>query len=177
MLFVEGERNSYDLQLYTELYPEYLVVPCGGCSQVIARTKAYHNSLMLHDCQVFGLIDRDYRSEHEIEALRNDGVFARDVAEVENLFLVEELIRLMASRFGVADVEQAVANVKGFVIDTKFGNMIERQICQSVVAGIKYRLSCIEIDKKSEAEAKSSLQAGLNSLKFDDIKKSERTNI
>ena len=98
-------------------------------------------------CQVFGLIDRDYRSEHEIEALRNDGIFALDVAEVENLFLVEELIRLMASRFGVADVEQAVANVKDYVIDTKFGNMIERQICQSVVAEIKYQLSCIEINK------------------------------
>ena len=170
VLFVEGERNSYDLQLYMELYPKYLIIACGGCSQVIARTRAYRNSPMLHDCQVYGLIDRDYRSEHEIEVLRNDGIFALDVAEVENLFLVEELIRLMASRFGVADVEQAVANVKDFVIDTKLGNMIERQICQSVVAEIKYQLSCIEINKKSEAEAKSSLQAGLNSIKFDDIK-------
>lgn len=40
VLFVEGERNSYDTQLYTELYPNYHIVPCGSCTQVIARTKA-----------------------------------------------------------------------------------------------------------------------------------------
>ena len=141
VLFVEGERNSYDLQLYTEIYRDYLVVPCGGCDQVIARTKAYRNSQMLHDCQVYGLIDRDYRSDHEISVLNNNGIYTLDVAEVENLFLVEELIRLMSSRFGVSDIEQAVEDVKHFVIDTKFSNMIERQICQSVVAEIKYQLS------------------------------------
>ena len=170
VLFVEGEKNSLDYQLYTELYPNYLIIPCGGCSQVITRTKAYRNSAILHECNVYGLIDRDYRSEQEIASLKNDGVFTLDVAEVENLFLVEELIKLMAARFGVADVEASVNAVKNFVINTKFRNMIERQICQSVVAEIKYQLSCIEIEKKSEAEAKASLQAGIDGIKFDDIR-------
>lgn len=170
VLFVEGEKNSYDYQLYTELYPEYLIIPCGSCSQVIARTRAFRNSLNLHECKVYGLIDRDYRSDPEIVALRNDDIYVLDVAEVENLFLVEELVRLMAARFGVPDVDQAVENVKAFVINTKFGNMIERQICQSVVAEIKYQLSCIEIDKKNEADAKASLQAGFDGIKFEDIR-------
>ena len=170
VLFVEGEKNSYDYQLYTELYPEYLVIPCGGCSQVIARTRAFKNSPVLHDCKVYGLIDRDYRSEREIVSLRNDDIYALGVAEVENLFLVEELVRVMALRFGVPDVDQAVANVKNFVIDTKFGSMIERQVCQSVVSEIKHQLSCIEIEKKNEVEAKNTLQAGLDAIDFDDIR-------
>ena len=29
MLFVEGEKNSYDTQLYTILYPNYYVIACG----------------------------------------------------------------------------------------------------------------------------------------------------
>ena len=170
VLFVEGTNSSYDFQLYTELYSDYLIIPCGGCDQVIAKARAYRNSQMLHECNVYGLIDRDYRSEHEITALKNDGVYILDVAEVENLFLTEELIRLMASRFGVSDIDQTVADVKKYVIDMKFSNLIERQICQNVVAEIKYRLSCIEIEKKDDTEAKASLQAGLQAIRFDDIR-------
>lgn len=170
VLFVEGEKNSFDYQLYTELYPDYLIIPCGGCSQVIARTRAFRNSEMLHDCEVFGLIDRDYRSDFEIAALNSDHIYTLDVAEVENLFLVEELIRLMAQQFAVSDVERALSDIKNFVMEIKFKNLIDKQICQSVVAEIKYQLSCIEIDKKSEADAKNTLQNGLDSIKFDEIK-------
>ncbi len=170
VLFVEGEKNSFDYQLYSELYPDYLIIPCGGCSQVIARTRAFKDSEALHECSVYGLIDRDYRSEHEITALKKDGIYILDVAEVENLFLVEELIRFMAARFGEADIDGAVADVKDFVINTKFAGLIERQICQSVVAEIKYQLSCIEIEKKNEVEAKESLRTGLDRIQFDDIR-------
>lgn len=125
---------------------------------------------MLHNCKVYGLIDRDYRSEYEIKALKNDDIYVLNVAEVENLFLVEELIRKMASQFGVSDVEQAVAEIKEFVIDTKLANLIERQICQSVVAEIKYQLSCIEIEKKNEADAKNSLQVSWERIQYNDIR-------
>lgn len=169
VLFVEGEKNSYDYQLYTQLYPNHHIIPCGGCSQVIARTKAFRASRALHDCEVFGLIDRDYRSEHEISSLAKDNIFVLGVAEVENLFLVEELIRFMAKRLAVSDIERTVNDVKNFVIKTKFANMINKQICQSVVSEIKYLLSCIEISTKNETEAKSTLQAGWASIKYDEI--------
>lgn len=170
VLFVEGERSSLDYQLYTELYPDYLVIPCGSCSQVIARTRAFRKSAMLHDCEVFGLIDRDYRSEREIVALGRDHIYALDVAEIENLFLVEELIKLVAEQLAVGDVKKTVSEIKEFVIKTKYANMIERQLCQSVVAELKYQLSCIEIDMKNEEEAKSTLQVGLNAIDYDHIR-------
>ena len=169
VIFVEGEKSSYDYQLYTQLYSDYYVIPCGSCSQVIARTRAFRASQALHDCMVYGIIDRDYRSEHEIALLADDKIFALNVAEVENLFLVEGLVRFMAERLAVSDTEQAVKDVKDFVIKTKFANMIDRQICQSVVSEIKYRLSCIGISKKSEAEAKSTLKSGLEAIKYDEI--------
>lgn len=169
VLFVEGEKNSYDYQLYTQLYPDYYVVPCGSCSQVIARTRAFRASLALHDCIVYGIVDRDYRSDNEIASLEEDKIFVLNVAEVENLFLVEGLVRFMAERLAVSDIEQTVGQVKDFVIKTKFANMVRRQICQSVVSEIKYHLSCIEISKKGETEAKSTLKTGLEAIKYDEI--------
>ena len=172
VLFVEGEKSSYDYQLYIQLYPNYHIIPCGSCSQVITRTKAFRSSRILHDCTVYGLIDRDYRSEHEILSLAKDNIFVLSVAEVENLFLVEELVRFMADKLAVSDIEQTVQKVKDFVIKTKFTTMINKQICQSVVSEIKYQLSRIEISQKNETEAKSTLQAGWYAIKYDEIKTS-----
>ena len=91
MIFVEGTDESYDTKLYSEIYKSYYVIPCGGCSNVIARTKAMRDTPQLHDIECFGIIDRDYRGEAEINAYREHHIYTLKVAEVENLFLVEEL--------------------------------------------------------------------------------------
>ena len=172
VLFVEGDKSSYDTQLYSLLYPKYLIIPCGSCTQVIQRTKAFKASQNLHDCKVYGLIDRDYRSEHEIYSYKADNIYVLEVAEVENLFLVEELIRFMAHQFGENE-EDIFTKVKQFVINTKFRNMINQQICQSVVAEIKYQLACITITKDDEAGVKKSLQEGIDAIDFETIKKAK----
>lgn len=174
IIFVEGERNSYDTQLYSELYPDYHIVPCGSCTQVIARTKAFRNNPDLHDCQVYGIIDRDFRSDYEIEKYKEHGIYTIGVAEVENLFLVEELIRLMAEQFG-EDVDVAWHNVKQYVVEVRFNNQINGQICESVVSEIKYRLSSAEISKVDENKAKESLETALSSIDYDQIKATQET--
>lgn len=174
IIFVEGERNSYDTQLYSELYPDYHIVPCGSCTQVIARTKAFRNNSDLHECQVYGIIDRDYRSDYEIGKYKEQGIYTIGVAEVENLFLVEELIRLMAKQFG-EDVDVAWHNVKQYVVEVRFNNQINGQICESVVSEIKYRLSSAEISKVDENKAKESLETVLSSIDYDQIKTTQET--
>lgn len=169
VLFVEGEKNSYDTQLYTALYPEYYVIPCGSCTQVIARTKAFKNSPTLHHCQVYGIIDRDYRSDYEISKYTEDNIYTIDVAEVENLFLVEELVRLVASHLG-KDPNSVFDEVKEYIIQQRFAKQIERQICQSVVAHLKYQLSSVKLSTKNEEEAKSSLDEAISKIDYGQTK-------
>ncbi|MBO4562773.1 MAG: DUF4435 domain-containing protein [Clostridia bacterium] len=172
VLFVEGERNSYDTQLYSEIYPDHYVVPCGSCTQVIARTKAFRGNPSLHENEVYGIIDRDFRSDYEIEQYKGNGIYTIGVAEVENLFIVEELVRLIASQMALSP-DDVFDNVKNYVVNDRFANQIEGQICESVVAQIKYKLSSAEISKKSEAEAKATLDNVLSSIDFDSIKRAE----
>lgn len=169
VLFVEGEKNSYDTQLYTELYPKYHVIACGSCTQVIARTKAFKNNPMLHHFEVFGIIDRDFRSDYEIEKFKENNIFTIKVAEVENLFLVEEMIRFMAAHLGKKP-DEIFAEVKNYVINQRFTNQLNGQVCQSVVAEIKYKLMSAEISKKNETEAKDSLNTILGSIDYEQIK-------
>lgn len=170
VLFVEGEKNSYDTQLYSILYSDYYVIACGSCEQVISRTKAFRNGEYLHHYQVFGLIDRDYRSDHEIERYKKEGIYALKVAEVENLFLTEELIRLMAEHLGKAP-DDVFAKVKDEIICTRFAHQIDRQICQSTVAHLKYQLSTIELSKKDDSDAENSLNTALQNIDYMKTKK------
>ena len=174
VLFVEGEKDSYDSKLYSVLYPNYYVVPCGSCTQVIARTKVFRSNPMLHHCSVYGIIDRDYRSDYEIGTYTEDNIYTIEVAEVENLFLVEELLNIVANHL-TCDFEKTFADIKKYVIQQRFANQITGQICESVVAQIKYRLTCAEISLKNEDEAKATLESALSSIKFDDIKFQEET--
>ena len=174
VLFVEGERNSYDTQLYSILYPSYYVIACGSCTQVISRTKAFRNSPSLHHCQVFGIIDRDYRSDYEIEKYKDDGIYALKVAEVENLFLVEELLRLIADYLGKSP-DESFAQIREYVIHTRFAHQIDRQICQSVVAHLKYQLTAIELSKKNDDEAKNSLNTALQNIDYEKTKAEEES--
>lgn len=168
VLFVEGERNSFDTQLYSELYPNYHIVPCGSCTQVIARTKAFRNNPSLHDCVVYGIIDRDYRSEHEIEKYKEDDIYTINVAEVENLFIVEELVRMIAAHMA-KDPDAVFAEVKKYVIEERFAKQINGQICEAAVAEIKYKLMSAEISKKNDTEAKSSLATAIAGIDYDTI--------
>lgn len=169
VLFVEGTSGSYDTQLYSLIYRDYYIIPCGSCTQVIARTKAFNNTSLLHHYRAYGLIDRDYRSDYEIEAYKSDNIFTIEVAEVENLFITEELIREIAKLHG-ANEEDVFQKIYTYIVKNRFEKQIDSQVCQAVVSEIKYRLSSIEIDKKNEANAKETLNQGLNDIDYETIK-------
>ena len=169
VLFVEGTSGSYDTQLYSLIYKDYYIVPCGSCTQVIARTKAFNNTGLLHHCKAYGLIDRDYRSDHEIEAYKSDNIFTIEVAEVENLFISEELIRAIAKLHGENE-EVVFRKIYTYIVKNRFEKQIDSQVCQAVVSDIKYRLSTIEIDMNNEANAKATLNKGLSDIDYETIK-------
>lgn len=172
IIFVEGERGSFDVQLYSALYPDHYVIPCGSCTQVIARTKAFFANPGLHHHSVYGIIDRDYRSDYELDKYKKQHIYSINVAEVENLFLVEELIKTIAEHLG-KDPDEVFSNIKAYIIEQRFKNQMNGQICQSVVAQIKYCLASAEIAKATDADVIDSLNTLWESLSFDQIKQEQ----
>lgn len=169
VLFVEGTANSYDTKLYSEIYKNYYVVPCGSCSRVIAQTKAMKANPQLHHLKCYGIIDRDYRSEHEIESLERDGIYVLKVAEVENLFLVEELLNVINKILKFPD-NSRVLEIKNYVIEKRFQPQINNQICGAVISEVKYQLSIANITGKKDDEVKQSLEVAYNNIVFENIK-------
>lgn len=116
ILFIEGtDSNSIDSKLYPFIFPDYLVKPMGGCQKVIETTKAFAQLKDFHNMDSKGIVDRDRRTQGEIDYLREQHIVVPGVAEVENLLMLESVIKTVAARL-MRDPEQIFSQVKENVI-------------------------------------------------------------
>ena len=100
ILFVEGTKNSLDLQLYDVLFPDVSVIPAGNCVDVEKIVKGLRKSRDMHHTEAFGLIDRDYLREREVTKLSENKIFSLNVYSVESLYYCPESIMAVAQHQG-----------------------------------------------------------------------------
>lgn len=162
VIFVEGSNGSYDVSLYREILPEYLVIPRGSCSQVILSVKAFKENLQLHHLNVFGIIDRDRRVPNEITALEADLIFVLTVAEVENLFCTEELIKI-ASQQLLRDPINDFQTISERIFK-RLVSELDTQVSLHVASEIKFQLSKFDQNIKGESELSSALNTLTSSI-------------
>jgi len=160
VLFVEGEKNSYDTALYKEVFENHYVIACHNCQKVIELTKAFNNDRVqsLHSYEVKGLIDHDYLSTEEIESYNRQNVYPINVSEVENLFLIEPLIKLAAKQIG-ENPEDTFTKVSDYLFKNMAANQnsIINAIC---VKEIRHLLNGFS----SEGQSETDIQSDLNNL-------------
>ncbi|HEG0426815.1 TPA: AAA family ATPase, partial [Campylobacter jejuni] len=134
ILFIEGENNSLDFKIYSALYPQYQIITCGSCEKVVQYTKAFNEQNALHGFKAYGIIDRDYRSQNEINALMKKDINVLKVAEVENLFLLECIILAILKQ---SNREDEIKEIKNYIFEIKFKNCLEKQILENLKSEIK----------------------------------------
>ena len=172
VLFVEGEKGSYDYQLYTHIYDNHYVVPCHNCYKVIELTKAFNDEKAkgLHKISVQGIIDRDYLSETEIQAYKDKGIFALEVAEVENLYLLSDIQKIVAEHLAL-NVENVLTSVKDFLF-SEFEKEKDLQITSICEREIQYKLSRFQKDGDGIEALKSQYESYVKSIDIDKMYKS-----
>ena len=135
ILFIEGTNsNSIDNRLYPLIFPDYMVKPMGGCQKVIETTKAFRQLQDFHTLESIGIVDRDRRTRKEIDYLREQHIFVPDVAEVENLLMLEPVIKTVAKRL-MKDPEQVFDQVKENVV-----KLFEKDLESQVILHAKHRV-------------------------------------
>jgi hypothetical protein len=160
ILFVEGDESSYDLAVYTALYPKEMVVPRHSCEKVVEATKSMSDLTTLHNLSLRGLVDRDRRSDEEVDALRGAGVLVADVAEVENLLCLPAAMDAVAEQLKVEDVAKATAAAKAAVLG-EIAKVVDQQALARALAEIQFRLNGFgpKIGKSDAAKLETDLQA------------------
>lgn len=147
ILFIEGTDNrSIDVRIYTLLYPEYTIKPLGGCSKVIETTRTFNDLKSFHHIESHGIVDRDRRTNKEVESLRIRNIAVPDVAEIENLLLIEPVVRLVARRMGLNE-NNAFDTVRTNIINM-FAGELDTQALLHTRHRTKREIECF-IDRRS----------------------------
>ena len=167
VVFVEGDNGSHDVALYRALLPSFLVLPRGSCSQVIQSVKALKANSQLHHLAVFGIIDRDRRVDAEIENLEQDSVFVLSVAEVENLFCVEEVLRIVSKRLA-RDCSADFLAVSDAIF-LRLQGELEAQVSLRVASEIKFRLNLFDAKRNGATELMAALHSLTSGIDVGDI--------
>lgn len=126
ILFLEGDNSSIDYELYEHVFADMTLKPIGSCEKVIQTVKAFNDEQDFHRIKSFGIIDRDRRLEADIIALNKKGIWVLDVAEAENLLLIEPIVKEVAKHMG-KDEEDVFNQVRDNII-TLFSSQIDQQI-------------------------------------------------
>lgn len=170
VLFVEGNRSSYDYAVYSAAYPEWHVVPVGGCTQVIENVRAFRATKAMHSYDVCGIIDRDYRSIEQLESLKQEGVFYLEVAEIENLFLTEPVLLLLARQFAPEqDANSVIEKVEDYVIRQRFHQQLIKHETNALKLRLKIELAGLDLSTLSIDEAGSKVRGLIDDLNLNAI--------
>ena len=140
ILFVEGQPQSLDVQLYSTLFPDISVVPVGGCDDVIKAVEGMRNSSSLHDVEAFGLIDGDNRNSTEASRLTEKGIYSLNAYSVESIYYCSDAMNAVAQRQAESlgrDADQMVEDAKSKALDELGqGDLAERmaaRLCERKV--------------------------------------------
>jgi len=163
VLFSEGEKGSLDEELYKLAYPDFFVVPLGPCGKVIEAVKSFKSLSNLHNVQAVGIVDRNHRTVPEVESLQQRGIHVLDVAEVENLFLLEPVLQQVAAQHCVPNSGALIKRVKGFVLEG-FEGQKERHALQVLAHEISRHLNRYSGRALSFEKMKESYESHTNSL-------------
>lgn len=128
VLFVEGDStHSIDYKLYPLIFPDYTVRALGSCDRVIESTRVFNSLSTFHHLDSMGIVDRDRRSPQEIAYLRRKKIMVPEVAEIENMMMLEEVVRAVASVHH-RDETRAFEKVKAAVIGMFKGDMRQQAL-------------------------------------------------
>ena len=146
VLFVEGDvAHSIDFRLYSLIFRNYTVKPLGSCDRVIEATRTFNALADFHHLSAMGIVDRDRRDDRETEYLRSRNIMVPAVAEIENMFLLPEVVAATAEACG-KDGANATNTVRKYILG-EFKRMANAQALEHTRHRVK-RLVEYRIDGK-----------------------------
>lgn len=148
IIFCEGENGNLDSTIYQLVYPDFHIIPRGSGSKVIEATKAFRSNTSLHHLTSYGIIDSDYKERAEITALSTHDIHTISVAEIESLFCIEPILRIISEHLEL-DANDKVNEVIDFLI-TSLTSEFDIQISSKSEKIIEYKLGAYSKEANTE---------------------------
>lgn len=166
ILFCEGNtQNSIDRCIFEILFPEYTIQPLESCKAVITYTQTF-NALKNLPTTAYGLIDRDFRNKQQLDKLKNEAIYSYSVAEIENLFLVEDFIVKFAQyKNEVINIDDIKSNVIQSI-----ENDLENQLAAYITSAINFIFKESHVQRADTKEKViNNFTSFINNINIDDL--------
>lgn len=159
IIFSEGEKGSLDNTIYQLVYQDFHIIPRAGCDKVIESTKALKTNDTIHHLNAFGIIDSDYKEEEEKLVLLNHGIFTIPVAEIESLFCIEPVLRIIAEHLEL-DPNQKVDEVIDYLCNA-LSSEFDVQVSSKTAKIVEYKLGAYSKEGNNLEGVEKGLQTTL----------------
>ena len=133
--------HSIDSRLYPLIFTDYTVRPLGSCNKVIEAVRTFNDLKRLHHLDSWGVVDRDRRDTKEVQYLRQKKIFVPNVAEIENILMLEDVIKTVASHRR-KPAEKTFETVKQRVMQ-----MFASELKQQALMHVRHRVK-LEVSKR-----------------------------
>lgn len=112
IIFCEGNNtSSIDSKLLNAIYPEYTIKPVASCDNVKENTIAINSAPELFRRKATGVVDGDFQTDAEQQALTQNGVRVLPYNEWENLLLDLDVLSAVNQDINIADTNQIVTQL------------------------------------------------------------------
>jgi len=163
VLFIEGDRGSVDLTVYSSQYADYLVIPIGSCEAVIHSVTSFKTNPALHRLEVRGIVDADDRDTNEISRLNQRGIHALQVCEVENLLLLPNVFLALAELLLCIDPPGLLNRLFSEVVADANSNL-DLAAVRFAIRQIDKRLKSVEITARDSTSLGVAYQNQISSI-------------
>ena len=164
VLFCEGKEGSLDRQIIELLFPNFTITPLASCKDVINYTKAY-NKISNKYAVAYGIIDRDFRTKEQLDKLAAENIYSYDVAEIENLFLIEDFIKGFAEyKHEPCDIDNIKTQILALLTRNK-----EQQISSYLIQRINYNFNESHVrNGKDKTEVEANFNEFVKQIKIEE---------
>ena len=117
-----GKRKDFDKKVYATIFddthPEAFFISGGACNDIIDIEKKHGEIIntLLQNAKVIKVIDRDDRSEQEVEELTQKGIVVLSGRNIESYMLDDTVIKKLCDSLGQSDKYVECINRKGAAI-------------------------------------------------------------
>ena len=161
ILFCEGKNSSYDINLYTRLFPNYTVIPADGHMQVINFTRAFNASTAIHGNHAIGIIDGDFHTQEQKVKWENKNIYCVEAQEVENILCDDILLKCAKNKYTASEDDYQKAKKRMFEL---LSREIEKQAVDYATQRINEYLESNLLKKEPTSESLKTNLANLLSL-------------
>jgi len=135
IVFCEGDEST-DYSFYASWFntPTTVIVPVGGCKDVLGCAKAFYDQTIISGVKAMGVVDRDYWPEAYLSTFP-PYVKPLPVHELENIYCLPGLFKVIGQHLSVSNIDnrydEFIANAKGhFKEELLAKQIVERFKCR-----------------------------------------------